>query len=217
MFPLSVSKLMRYSNHDPTAYSQERQQDDTQSSSTRKLVRGEDTQIGRTRLEFHTMQNLGRSIPGERLQELAEKVGRRSGTSNRYWSFEDQLIGSGDYLCRQRRKPPFILDQIKLIIWKFSGTQTSRTSGIYSISRRDWYSTIKPKFWMWQRLLGQLHQGRDLHLRTTKWSRARLLGFRLVLVEDAGAFRSESKTEKSSWRISTVQFLQRTNFFRIDG
>ena len=48
---------MGSSNQDPTAYSQERQQDDTLSSSTRKLVRsGDDSQIERTWLEFHNMQ-----------------------------------------------------------------------------------------------------------------------------------------------------------------
>ena len=52
----SVRKLMRNRNQDRAAYSQERQQDDTQSSSTRKLERGDDMHIGRTRLEFHKMQ-----------------------------------------------------------------------------------------------------------------------------------------------------------------
>ena len=35
----------------------------------------------------------------------------------------------------------------------------------------------------------------------------RLLRFRLMLGEDAGAFRSESKMEKPTRGISTVQFL----------
>ena len=41
---------------DPPAYSQERRQDDTPSSSTRRLVRGDDSQIERTRLELHNVQ-----------------------------------------------------------------------------------------------------------------------------------------------------------------
>ena len=67
----SVSKLERNTNQDPTAYSPEMGQDDTLSSSTRqlmqsgkpassastrKLVRGDGTQIERTRLEIHSMQ-----------------------------------------------------------------------------------------------------------------------------------------------------------------
>ena len=68
---LFVRKLVRNNNQDPTAYSQERRQDDTLSSgtrkpvrsgesanstSTRKLVRGDDSKIERTRLTFHNMQ-----------------------------------------------------------------------------------------------------------------------------------------------------------------
>ena len=66
----SGRKLTRYINHNPTVYSQERHQDDTQSSSTRKLGRKneslnsararklercEDIQFGRSKLHFHTM------------------------------------------------------------------------------------------------------------------------------------------------------------------
>ena len=66
----SGRQLTRNSNQDPTTDSQETKQDDTQSSShrklgrsgesassanTRKLERG-DIQIGRTRLEFHNLQ-----------------------------------------------------------------------------------------------------------------------------------------------------------------
>ena len=68
---LGVSKLMRNSNQDPTAHSPERRQDDplssstrilgrsgepSSSASTRKLVRGDDNQIERTRLAFHNLQ-----------------------------------------------------------------------------------------------------------------------------------------------------------------
>ena len=46
------------------------------------------------------------------------------------------------------------------------------------------------------------------HDQVTKWTKG-LLRFRLVLGEDAGAFRSEPKMECSTRRISTVQFSQR--------
>ena len=67
----SGRKLTRNINQHPTKYSQERQQADTQSSSTRKLERsgesassassrqlerGEDIAIGRSKMEFHNMQ-----------------------------------------------------------------------------------------------------------------------------------------------------------------
>ena len=67
----SVRKLTRDINQNPTMYPQERQQDDTQSSSTRKLRRsdepsssasmrklkqGEDIQFERSKLHFHCVQ-----------------------------------------------------------------------------------------------------------------------------------------------------------------
>ena len=67
----SGKKLTRNINQNPTMYSLERQQDDTQSSSTRKLgrrdelsnsararklERGDDVQIGRSKMEFHNKQ-----------------------------------------------------------------------------------------------------------------------------------------------------------------
>ena len=66
----SVRQLMRNNNQDPTAYSQERRQNDTLSSSTRELVRSgesassastrileraEEIQIAMTRLDFHNV------------------------------------------------------------------------------------------------------------------------------------------------------------------
>ena len=47
---------MRNNNQDPKTYSQERRQYDTLSWSARTLVRGDDSQIEKTRLEFHNMQ-----------------------------------------------------------------------------------------------------------------------------------------------------------------
>ena len=67
----SARKVRWNGNQDPTAYSQERQQDDTQSSSarklgrrdelsgsarSRKLERGEDIQIFRSKMEFHKLK-----------------------------------------------------------------------------------------------------------------------------------------------------------------
>ena len=44
-------------------------------------------------------------------------------------------------------------------ILKYTGTQTSRNFRIYSISSRNWHWTIKLRFWMWQRVIGQLPHG----------------------------------------------------------
>ena len=49
-------KLTQNTNQNPTMSSQERQQDDTQSSSAKQAERGEDIHMGRSRREFHNMQ-----------------------------------------------------------------------------------------------------------------------------------------------------------------
>ena len=62
---------------------------------------------------------------------------RRRRTSKWYRNVEDQLIDLGTYFCQRRRKPPFILDQITLKIWNYTGKRTSRNSRICSISLRS--------------------------------------------------------------------------------
>ena len=134
----------------------------------------------------------------------------------------------GDYLCRQRWKPPFILDQISLNIWMYTETRTSKNCRICTISLRSWYLTITQRFWMWHRFIGQLHHGRELHLRMIKWSRWRTQKYASTqfpsnVWENARSLRSESMMGKSSTIISTVQFLQRitrnwwrTNWVRLE-
>ena len=91
--------------------------------------------------------DLRSSVLRESPQEPAEKVeSRKRRTSNWYRSVEDQRIDLGTKLCRLRWKPPFILDQITLNIWKYTGTRTSRNFRIYSISLRSWCWTIKQRF-----------------------------------------------------------------------
>ena len=134
------------------------------------------------------------------------------------------MYWSGDYLCRQRRKPPFNLDQITPTFWKYAGTQASGNSRIHSISRRGWYWTVKLEFLMYHRLIRQLPHGRDLSTlaldQVTSWTKQKCTSNQIPSYawEDAGTFRSESKMEKSSSRISTVQFLQRIwwSWWRID-
>ena len=101
----SGKKLTRITNPQPTLYSLERQQDDTPSCSTRKLVRngefsssasaknlewGEDIQIGRSTDGIPQNADLRPSVLRKSLQEPAEKVeSRRRGTSTR---IDDQCI-----------------------------------------------------------------------------------------------------------------------------
>ena len=103
-------------------------------------------------MEFHSMQISDHRYLEKVFKNLRSKLNLAE---------EAPVIGIGalktnvllwDCLCRRRWMPPFILDQITLNIWKYTGTQISRNSRIYSISRRDWYWAIKPKFWMCHRL-----------------------------------------------------------------
>ena len=130
----------------------------------------------------------------------------------------------GDYSCRHRWKPPFILDQITLKNWKDRGTQTSRNFRIYAITRRNWFLDHQAEFWMWHRLIGQLPRWRDLHLLTTKWSCGQKQEYASAKIpsyfwKNVRSFESESKMWKSSWRILTVQFSQRItwNWWRTDS
>ena len=85
-----------------------------------------------------------------------------------------------------------------LIGWLFISTIDSRNPRVCSMSRRDWRWTIKLKFWMYHRLIGQLPHGRDLHLRSTKWLRGRKQKCTSTQIpsfawKNVRAFRSESE------------------------
>ena len=173
-------------------YSQDRQQDDTQSSSTRKLggdkkhqTQHAEVRISNSEGRSYTSQHadLRSSVPWESLQEPRGKVeSRRGRTSNWYQSVEDPRTALGDNFCRRRWKPPFILNQITLKFWKYTGTRTSRNFSIFSISPRSRYWTINQRFWMWQRLNGHLLHGRDLDFVTIMWSRGRKQKFASIQI-----------------------------------
>ena len=81
------------------------------------------------------------------------------------------MYWSGDHLCRQRCKPLFILEQITMKVWNYTGTQTSRNFRICSILRRDWFWTIKPKFWMY---LPSWTRSTLAHDQVIKWTKAKV-------------------------------------------
>ena len=185
----SVTKLMRNSNQDPTAYSQERRQGDTLSPSTRKLERRDESSNSAPRQEtgarcWYPIRKIKVTHPQYADLRFYGTLMKSSRTCGKSWISQKrrrQLVSkrwrptywSGDCLCRQRGKPPFILDQITLKFWKFTGPQTSRNFRSYSISLRSWYWIIKQRFLMWQQLIGHLFHVRDLHFLTIKWSRGR--------------------------------------------
>ena len=199
-----------------------RRDEPSDSASARRLERGEDPQMGRSKMEFHNTQisnyryfekvfnNLQKKLdPTEDFHKIVLKHWRPT-----YWY--------GDCLCRQRWKQPSILDRITLKIWKYTGTRISRKFRIYSISRRDWYWTTKMKFWMWPLIewtAPSWARSTLAHDQVITWSEARVRVYSdSVLCLVVTPFRSKSKIGKSSRRISTVQFFQRTiwNWWRTD-
>ena len=120
----SVRKLVRNNNQDPTAYSQQRWQDDTLSSSTWKLV-----PIGESASSAST---------------------RKTGARRWQWNRKDE-----DGIPQYANLRPSIP-------WK---------------GLRDWHWNMKPKFWMYHRLVGQVPHGRDLRLHKRKQSSRRKQNF----------------------------------------
>ena len=162
----SVRKLVRNNNHDPTAYSQERRQDDTLSSGTGKLVQSVMTFKSKgqgwnfTMCKSPTIDTLKKSSRTCGKSWISQKRHQYSTWRPKNWY--------GEIFWRQRWKTLFVLDQITRNIWKYTGTQTLKSSRICSITRRDRYWNMKPKFWVYHRLIGQLLYGRDLRLRVIK-------------------------------------------------
>ena len=80
------------------------------------------------------------------------------------------MYWSGDHLCRQRRKPLFILDKITLIFWNSSGTQNFEEQNLLDLTQRlilDHQAWNSECIYDW---LESPPHGWDLRLRTIKWS-----------------------------------------------
>ena len=131
---------------------------------------------------------------------------------------------SGDCLCRLRWKPPFILDQITLKIWIFTGTRTSRNYRICSIylevdiesssrdseSENDWldisFMDEICTFLVIKRSRGRKREYMSTRIPSYAW---------MKMSDHAEANR---RLEKSGNGISTFRFLQRItwNWWRTD-
>ena len=129
------------------------------------------------------------------------------------WTFKlSPRQETGARWCRQRWKPPFILDQITLKIWK-SGTQTSEElQNLFYITQKL-ILDHQLKFWMWHRSIGQLSWTRSTlsHDQVMTWRKARVRVYSdpvLCLGKLSDYFEANQRWEKSSCRISTVQFSQ---------
>ena len=211
---------MRNNNQDPTAYSQERRQDDTLSSGTRKLVRsgesassararklerGEDSLFERTRLKFQISDH-----------RYLEKV---------FKNLRQKL--------NLAEEAPVLDLKANVVIWELLMSTTMKASvhqgpnhnEHLEVYRNTNFEVLQNLFDIMQRLILE-HEAEILNVSPIDWRTSSLtrstlshdqsdhvdesnstclLRFPLMLREDARAFRSEAKMECSTRRISTVQ------------
>ena len=141
---------------------------------------------------------------------IATKVESRRRSTNT--PREGPVYWSGDYSCRRRCKPLFIFGQNTMKIWKYTGTQSSKSSRTCSTSRRDWYRNTKPKSecttdWLDSVLIDEIYACARSSNQVDESKSTRLLRFRLVLGEDARIFRSKPKMEGATRRMSDSPVL----------
>ena len=114
------------------------------------------------------------------------------------------IYWSGDYSCRQRWTPLFILDQLTIKIWKYTGTPTSKSSIIWSISRKDWYWNMKPKFWMYLRLN-----------RVIEWTKAKIHVYTDSVL--CAVNMQERSGANQRWLDQHEEFQQSNSYKDLDG
>ena len=171
----------------------EQQQEDTQSSSTRKLgrrdepsssastgklVRYEDIQIGRSKMEFHNMQISDHRYP----EKVFKKLGKTMNLVQEapiigIEALKTNVLIWGLFWSTTMKAATYLGPNFVEIFGSIHEHKTSKNFRICSISRRNWHWTIKLRFWMWQRLIGQLPHGRGLHLRIDQvitWTKAKV-------------------------------------------
>ena len=141
----------------------------------RNRVRGDDSQ---NKVGIPRHASLRPSTPWDSLQERAAIVeSRRRGTSTR---LEDQCIDLGILYVDNDECRCSSWTKIQWNNGKYSGTQTSKSSLICSVSLRDWHRNIKPKFWMNLRLIAPSWTRSSLsNDQVITWTKSKILRFRL--------------------------------------
>ena len=208
----SVRKLVRNNNQDPTAYSQERRQDDTLSSgtgklvqsgestssaSTRKLVRGDDIQIERTWLEFHNVeisdyQHLETVFTNlqQKLNLAKETPVLNMKTNRLIWGIfvDDDESRCSSWTKLHRTLGSFQEHKLEIDIGTWSRNSECITDWLGSSFTDEIYACA------WSSNQVDESKSTDSVLCFGKMQEA---------------FRSEQQMEWSTWRISTFQFIQR--------
>ena len=225
---LGVWKLMRNSDENPTAYSQERRQDDNLFSSTRALVQlSKQKEFGARWWQSNRKEKVGipqyaslrLSIFWEGLQESAAKVeSRRRGTSTQLENQRIDLViihvDSDDSRCSSWTKLQWTFGSIQE--HQFRRAQDvvrhlaeigSGPSSCNSECDTDWLdSSFMEEIYIYARPNDYVDESKSTRL------------LRFTFVENVRAFRSEPQMEKPTRWISTAQFFKRIiwNWWRTD-
>ena len=173
----SSRKLTRNINLNPTIYSQERQQDDTLSSSTRKRVRRDEpsSEVMTSKSEGQRWNStVCRSPTISTSKKSSRTCGKgephRRGTNDWYWSFEDQRIDVGIiYVDNDERRH----SSWTKLHWEFWSIQEHTLRGTSEFIQDHAEFDVESSSRNAECMIGQLHHGRDPHLRMIKWSRGR--------------------------------------------
>ena len=176
----SAKKLVRNNNQDPTEYSQDRRQDDSVSSGTRKLVRsGESASSASTR----------KPVRGDDNQSKGQGWHSTKCTSPTIDTLEQVFKNLLQKLNLAEEAPTLDL-KANVLIWKlfmstkmkasvhlgpnyneilkvYRNTDFEELNNLFDITR-GWCWNMKPIFWMYHRLIWQLPHGWDLRFCTIK-------------------------------------------------
>ena len=218
-----------------------RRDEPSSSASARKLERGEDIQIGRSKMEFHNMQISDHQHFKKVFKKVFKKLQKRL-------TFAEETPIIGIEALRTKRIDLGIIyvnnDECRrsswtTFHWTFRRIQEHKLPGTskfmeyfsdVNIGRSSWDSGCDTD-WLDSSLMSEIYTfSRSgeyvderkstclLKLSTVCAADEYLLRFRFVREENVRSFRSELKVKKSSWRISTVQFLYRItwNWWRTD-
>ena len=227
----------------PTMFSQDRQQNDAQTSNTRKQGRrdessaqpaagnslrkgrGEVHPFGRRKPEFHNMRISRSRVLGESVQQHKEKgESCRRCTNHSCWSkHTEPTFWSEEFYVGINEGSDFIWDQIfSEIFGSLQEHELRRALRICTTSPESWY-TSKARFWMWKWLNVHLFHGRDPLWFMIRQSSGQRQKYEFIQVQsyawkNRGSCRCKSKMVRTNGTISTNWFLQRNiwNWWRTD-
>ena len=196
----------------PTAYSQERQQYDTRSSGHRKLGRSGESASSASTTSKSEGQGWNSTICRSPTIDTLRKSSRICGKK---WNLAEEapVIGIGALETNVSMWGLFMPTTMRAVVHfgpnyfhRFGSLQEHQLRGNPRSIRYHAEIDIGPSS---RTFMDEIYSYARPIEYVDESKRLRLLGSRIILEEHVRAFRSGSKMETWSWRISTVQFLQR--------